>query len=221
MGPAKDFVQRIHDVHATIRTHITLAKSEQAHYSNKTMRIKEFKINDMVLLSTQFLTLRTQPNKKLRQRFIGPYKIIEKISPVAYKLELPPEMKMHNVFHISMLREAPPTLDTEAMVRDILPAAQATLTDEDNLCHLEKILNHKIGEFKEYYPNGQCLLFEVQWDVPDTDPDKVSWNPWINIHRTDECREYIQTEAFRNFSKTEEYKKLYGQYPHRFPQPSE
>ena len=42
---------------------------------------------------------------KLSPRFIGSYGVIEKVSPVAYKLALPPELeKLHNVFHVSMLR---------------------------------------------------------------------------------------------------------------------
>ena len=42
---------------------------------------------------------------KLSLRFIRPYEVIEKVGPVAYRLALPPELeKIHNVFHVSMLR---------------------------------------------------------------------------------------------------------------------
>ena len=42
---------------------------------------------------------------KLSPRFIGPYEVIEKVGPMAYRLALPPELeKIHNVFHVSMLR---------------------------------------------------------------------------------------------------------------------
>ena len=42
---------------------------------------------------------------KLSPRFIGSYEVIEKVGPVAYRLALPPELeKIHNVFHVSMLR---------------------------------------------------------------------------------------------------------------------
>ena len=43
---------------------------------------------------------------KLSPRFVGPYDIIEKINPVAYRLALPPELQhVHDVFHISQLRK--------------------------------------------------------------------------------------------------------------------
>ena len=42
---------------------------------------------------------------KLNPRYIGPYEIIERIGPLAYRLKLPMELaRVHNVFHVSMLR---------------------------------------------------------------------------------------------------------------------
>ena len=58
--------------------------------------------------------LRFSRKGKLSPRFIGSYKIIERIGPVAYRLLLPPELekihnifhleKIHNIFHVLMLR---------------------------------------------------------------------------------------------------------------------
>ena len=43
---------------------------------------------------------------KLSLRFIGPYEVLERIRPVAYRLALPPELaKLHDVLHVSMLRK--------------------------------------------------------------------------------------------------------------------
>jgi hypothetical protein len=46
---------------------------------------------------------------KLSLRFVGPFEILEKISTMAYRLALPPNLSgIHNVFHISMLRKYVP-----------------------------------------------------------------------------------------------------------------
>ena len=49
--------------------------------------------------------LRFSKKGKLSPRFIGPYEILERIGPVAYRLAVSPELtKLHNVFYVSMLR---------------------------------------------------------------------------------------------------------------------
>lgn len=49
--------------------------------------------------------LRFRRKGKLSPRFIGPYRILKRVRPVAYQLELPPELDLiHDVFHVSMLR---------------------------------------------------------------------------------------------------------------------
>ena len=49
--------------------------------------------------------MRFRKKGKLSPRFIGPYEIIKKVGPMAYRLALPPDLeKIHNVFHVSMLR---------------------------------------------------------------------------------------------------------------------
>jgi len=55
---------------------------------------------------------------KLRQRFFGPYQITEKINEVAFRLALPPGTRLHNAFHVGLLKKF---VGTPPMVPPSLP----------------------------------------------------------------------------------------------------
>ena len=68
-------------------------------------------MNDMAFLKVAPWkgVIRFQKRGKLNPKFIGPYRIFERIGPVAYRLELSPELsRIHNVFHVSMLKKYVP-----------------------------------------------------------------------------------------------------------------
>ena len=44
--------------------------------------------------------------QKLRARFYGPFEILEQLGPVSYRLKIPKESKIHDVFHVALFNEA-------------------------------------------------------------------------------------------------------------------
>ena len=56
------------------------------------------------MLSTRFIALKG--NRKFKPRFIGPYRVLNRVGPQAYRLRLPSSLAhLHDVFHVSLLRQ--------------------------------------------------------------------------------------------------------------------
>jgi len=72
------------------------------YYEPKVMAPPGFKVGDLKRIDARNMKTK-RPSKKLDNKKIGPVKIVKKIGTRAFKVELPPSMQIHNVFHVSML----------------------------------------------------------------------------------------------------------------------
>ncbi|KAL1919204.1 uncharacterized protein VTP21DRAFT_2586 [Calcarisporiella thermophila] len=84
---AEEFLLRMSNLIKIASDNLTTAKATQAQYANQSRREEEFNVGDKVMLSTANINLvnqARQATKKLSHKYIGPYEITEKISPVAY-----------------------------------------------------------------------------------------------------------------------------------------
>ena len=76
--------------------------------ADKHRRERVFAVGDEVFLKLQpyiQVSLMRRANQRLAFKFIGPYKILESVGEVAYRLDLPPTSNIHPVFHVSQLRQ--------------------------------------------------------------------------------------------------------------------
>ncbi|KAL0552135.1 hypothetical protein IC582_011232 [Cucumis melo] len=104
----EEMLQERDAVLITLCEHLRLAQEQMKVYADRKRPNVEYCVGDYVFLRIRpyrQATLWRKRNEKLSPRFFGPYKIVEKVGPVAYRLELPDSSKIHPVFHISQLRK--------------------------------------------------------------------------------------------------------------------
>ena len=99
---AKERIDRMRKVQESLAENYRTACAAQQKYYNAKHTPKMFPVGSRVLLSTKNLKQR-RPSRKLSDKFIGPFKVLDAVGTQAYRLELPDMYKIHPVFHISLL----------------------------------------------------------------------------------------------------------------------
>ena len=162
-----------------VKVNLEDAIQYQKEYVDKHRTDVSFKEGEEVLLSTKNLKLKN--HNKLNNPFCGPFKIVKKISEVAYELQLPTEMKIHPVFHISCLKKYITQTDRPS------PQKNTTVLEiEDDEYEVEKIIDKHI--------NGRFIDYLVKWkNYPNSE------NLWIPKSKLKNAKKAI--EEFENFHK--------------------
>ncbi|KAL5787294.1 hypothetical protein ACOSP7_004243 [Xanthoceras sorbifolium] len=155
VGP--DLIRQTEEKVKIIKDRLKVASDRQKSYADLKRKEIEYEVGEKVFLkvSPWKKVLRFGRKGKLSPRFIGPYEIIERVGPVAYRLALPPELeKIHNVFHVSMLRRyrSDPSYRVQAESIEIRP----DLTYEEEPV---QILDREIKELR----NKRVPLVKVLW----------------------------------------------------------
>ncbi|KAJ5134995.1 retrovirus polyprotein [Penicillium bovifimosum] len=162
---ASDMLARLHEIWNETKEQATHSQGRQAQQANRHRREVDFDVGDLVFVTTKDW-LKDRPSRKLSDVASGPYKIIKK-EGFSFKLDLPPSIKVHPVFHASKLRKASTTEPLRGQHSDHPPPIQVGETDE---WEVEKILDAKLRYRK--------LVYRVQWLGHDVD---LTWYPAGNF----------------------------------------
>ncbi|GKA36073.1 putative reverse transcriptase domain-containing protein [Tanacetum coccineum] len=106
IGP--ELVQETTDKVVLIKEKLKAARDRQKSYADNRRKPLEFEVGDQVLLKVSPWkgVIRFGKKGKLAPRYVGPFEILERIGPVAYRLRLPEELSsVHDTFHVSNLKK--------------------------------------------------------------------------------------------------------------------
>ncbi|GJR01011.1 putative reverse transcriptase domain-containing protein [Tanacetum coccineum] len=143
---------------AEIKQRIQAAQYRQKSYADLKHKPMKFQVRDRVML-------KVLPWKgvvcfgkqgKLNPRYVGPFKVLEKVGAVAYKLELPQELsRVHNTFHVSNLKKC--------YADEPLAVPLDGLHIDDKLHFVEepvKIMDREVKRLKQI----RIPIFKVRWN---------------------------------------------------------
>ncbi|KAJ9535195.1 hypothetical protein OSB04_un001722 [Centaurea solstitialis] len=153
-----DVVQETTDKIKMVQEKLKVARDRQKSYADNRRKPLEFQVGDKVLLKVSPWKglIRFGKKGKLSPRFVGPFQVIERIGPVAYRLDLPIELSsIHDTFHVSNLKKC---LSEETVV---LPLDEIQI-DEQLRASEEpiEILDREIKQLRR----SRIPIVKVRWN---------------------------------------------------------
>ena len=173
-------VTELKELQESLKKKLEFVNNKMTAYANKKRNMEpSLRKGDLAYLLRRHIRTK-RPSDKLDFKKLGPYKILEQVGPVNYRLELPVKSKLHPVFHVSLLEPAKGTYIPDAM--EIQPEHE---TDE---YEVEKILDERqVRNQKQYL---------VKWlGYPSSEN---TWKPTKNLRNCQQAvAEYLQQKQLR------------------------
>ena len=90
-----------------LKDQLLIAQNRMKQKIDRLRADRVFQVGEQVLLKLQPYaqsSVVNRPFPKLAFKFFGPYSVLERIGSATYRLDLPPDSRVHNVFHVSQLK---------------------------------------------------------------------------------------------------------------------
>jgi hypothetical protein len=144
---AEERVRQMQDMHHALSLELSHAQERHKEKADRhRMGSPDFHIGDMVWLLRRHIPT-TRPCNKLDYKKLGPFRIIDKVNPVAFRLDLPSHYRIHNVFHASLLEVYHSSSIPGRSIPPPPPVALATGEEYE----VEKILDSRKTRRKLHY----------------------------------------------------------------------
>ena len=156
---------------------IKAAQDRQKAQADKKRTFAMYNTGDLVMLNTKNFKFKTTGVRKLMPRWCGPFTVKEAVGLVAYRLDLPANLKMHNVFHISLLKQY------HKDARTVLPPPPELINDSLEY-DVETVMDHR--ERKEGRKTVKDYL--IKWK--GYNPEHNTWEPEDNVKN---CPEVLRS----------------------------
>lgn len=152
-----------------LRENMELAQFRMQKAANKHCREVKYAVGDWVYLKLRpyrQITVAGKRNEKLAQRYFGPYQIIKRKGKVAYKLKLPPQSQIHNVFHVSQLKKAFPDSHQAQVIPSFMTPNLLWAVEPEEIKDVRRL---EKGNGAEVLVKWKELLeFESTWEMVTT-----------------------------------------------------
>ncbi|GJR65053.1 putative reverse transcriptase domain-containing protein [Tanacetum coccineum] len=156
IGP--ELVQETTDKVVLIKEKLKAARDRQKSYADNRRKPLEFEVGDRVLLKVSPWkgVIHFGKRGKLAPRYVGPFEILERIGPVAYRLRLPEELSsVHDTFHVSNLKKCLADANLQVPLNEIKIDKTLRFVEEP-----VKIMDREIRSLKR----SKISLVKVRWN---------------------------------------------------------
>ena len=176
------FVHEWNEAEKAAKVAMRIAQDRYAAHADYRRLDTSFADGDKVLLSTENLKLPSTVSWKFTARWIGPYPVRRAVSPVAYELLLPRTLRVHPVFHVSLLKAY-----REDAINPSPPPPEPIVNDEgEQEYFVQELLQHRVRRIGR----RSRVEFLVRWTGYGPDADE-----WIPLADVEETEAYDRYEA--------------------------